>query len=188
MSVAEAREVPEPFQSVPHEEWLLRLNFNPEHIYNGEVVPSAVSLTDLKSRGYSVDRERLVDIELVAARARDQATNKPELRQAPFLSKFECGSVCSEVDADGKSAFLVEASPVAETEARKANPAHAHIKSAIQRGEAALRKIRMLLLPHLQSLIALEDYVRGASNDDGAASAKMNGNDAVSSSDGAKKG
>ncbi|MCJ2121028.1 hypothetical protein [Methylobacterium sp. J-077] len=176
MSVGEASE---PFAAVPHEEWLLRLNFNPEHIDNGKVVASAISLTDLKSRGYSVDRERHIDITIIADRARDQAANKPEKRQAPFLSKFECGPVCGEVDTEGKAAFLVEASPVAETETLRANPAHAHIKSAIHRGDAGLRQLRILLLPHLQRLIALEDYVRAASNDDEAALAKVSGNDAA---------
>ncbi|MCJ2067945.1 hypothetical protein MKK75_03830 [Methylobacterium sp. J-030] len=159
-------EASEPFAAVPHEEWLLRLNFNPEHIDNGKVVASAVSLTDLKTRGYSIDRERLIDVTIIAQRARDQAANKPEKRQAPFLSKFECGPVRGEVDTDGRAAFLVEASPVAGNETQRANPAHAHVKSAIHRGDAGLRQLRILLLPHLQRLIALGDYVRGAFNDD----------------------
>ncbi|GJD90746.1 hypothetical protein BHAOGJBA_4288 [Methylobacterium hispanicum] len=166
MSVAEARDAPEPVAAVPHEEWLLRLNFNPEHIHGNEVVPSAVSLTDLKSRGYSVDREHLVDIRIVADRAKSHAANRPDDRKVSYLSRFECGPVCGETDAEGKVAFRIEASPVIATEAQPANPAHAHIKSAIPRGEAGLRKIRMLLIPHLQRFIALEEYVRNASNDD----------------------
>ena len=166
MSVAEARGTPEPVSTIPHEEWLLRLNFNPEHIRDNEIIPSAVSLTDLKSRGYSVDRERLVDIRIVAERAQAQSASKPDDRKTSYLSRFECGPVCGETDADGKVAFSVEASPVIATETQPANPAHAHIKSAIPRGEAGLRKIRMLLIPHLQRFIALEEYVRNASNDD----------------------
>lgn len=166
MSGAEARDISEPIEAIPHEEWLLRLNFNPEHIRGNEVVPSAISLTDLKVRGYSVDREHLVDIKLVTDRAQEQAANRPEDRKESFLSRFECGPVCGEVDANGKVAFCVQASPVLATANRPANPAHAHIKSAIPRGDAGLRKIRMLLIPHLQRFIALSDYVRDASNDD----------------------
>lgn len=74
--------------------------------------------------------------------------------------------MCGEVDTEGKLAFCVEASPVIANEAQKANPAHAHIKSAVPRGEGSLRKIRMLLIPHLQSLVALDEYIEKASNDD----------------------
>lgn len=81
MSAAGAPEALEPNVAIPHEEWLLRLNFNPEHIVDGAVIPSAVSLTDLKSRGYSVDREKLVDLTVVSERASTFSEKKPGATQ-----------------------------------------------------------------------------------------------------------
>ncbi|MCJ2059822.1 hypothetical protein MKL09_25240 [Methylobacterium sp. J-048] len=168
MSVAVARETPEPDTTVPHEEWLLRLTYHPEHFENGEIRPSAVNLEDLSSRGYSVDREHLVAPATITERARDQTAKNPKDRQSSFMSRFECGPVCNEVDTAGQTAFLVEASPVEATEECEANPAHAHIKSAVHRGKAGLRQIRLLLLRHLQNLVTLDEYMAGvASNDDG---------------------
>ncbi|CAO4137859.1 hypothetical protein DHODJN_00020 [Methylorubrum extorquens] len=66
-----------------------------------------------------------------------------------------CGPVCEEVDTEGAPAFKVEASP------RDDNKAHAHILSAIQRGDGTLRKLRNLLLPHLnRQLMELREYAR----------------------------
>lgn len=167
MSVAVARETPEPDTPVPYEEWLLRLTYHPEHFENGEIRPSAVNLEDLSSRGYSVDREHLVKPTTITERARDQTAKKPEDRRSSFMSRFECGPVCNEVDTAGRKAFLVEASPIAAAEECEANPAHAHIKSAVTRGKAGLRQIRLLLLRHLQSVVTLDEYMASiASNDD----------------------
>ena len=66
-----------------------------------------------------------------------------------------CGPVCKEVDNEGAPAFKVEASP------RDDNKAHAHILSAIQRGNGTLHKLRNLLLPHLnRQLMELREYAR----------------------------
>ena len=43
---------------VADEESLLREILNPDHVVDGEVKPSAVSLTDLRDRGFSVHRLR----------------------------------------------------------------------------------------------------------------------------------
>lgn len=140
--------------SVADSEWLLRLNFSPEHIVNGQVIPTAVSLSDLKSRGYSVDRERLLDLRVILDRVSSQKVKAPHQREAPYLSRFQCGPLCRELDSDGCLAFKVEASPI------EGNRAHAHILSAKARGEGGLRKLRNLLLPYLQNLIELEEYAR----------------------------
>lgn len=140
---------------VSHEETLLRLNFSTDHIKDGKVVPTAIAIDDLKKRGYSLDREHMADVGAIGKRAADQSAKQPVGREAPYLSRFPCGPVCKEVDTEGTPAFKVEASP------RDDNEAHAHILSAIQRGDGTLRKLRNLLLPHLnRQLMELRDYVR----------------------------
>jgi hypothetical protein len=136
------------------DEWLLRLNFSPEHINNGKIIPAAISLKDLKERGFSVDRERLVNPSTLAERVQSQSGKKPQDRIDPYISRFQCGAVRL-IEDEGKPAFKVEASP------SKDNHAHAHIMSSQALGESGLRKLRNLLLPELQkNLIALDEYMR----------------------------
>lgn len=140
--------------AVDETEWLLRLNFSPEHIKDGEVVPAAISLSDLKSRGFSIDREHLLDAGAMRARVEAQQVKAPESRAQSFLSRFECGPVRLESGGDGHAAFVVDASPLDD------NKAHAHILSAVQRGEGALRRLRLRLVSHLQRLISLDEYMK----------------------------
>jgi hypothetical protein len=139
-------------QSFPNQESLLRLIFDPEHIVNNEVIPAAIPLDDLKIRGYSVDREILVDINHIKSRAITQQTNKPSDRLLSYLSKFLCGDVRNELDENNEIMFIVEASP------RSDNEAYAHILSAKKRGDGTLRKLRFSLVKHLQNIIELDKY------------------------------
>lgn len=133
------------------DECLLRLHFSPEHILEGRVVPAAISTTDLGEKGFSLDRELLVDLDIVEARARTQSTRMPEKRESSYLSCFNCGNVRI-IKSDGQDAFKVEESPIAD------NFAHAHILSAQNLGKGGLKKLRNLLLPYLQNLISLNEY------------------------------
>lgn len=145
----------ESFSSVPpltDDEWLLRLHFSTEHIQDGDVIPAAISLEDLSTRGFSVDREAIVNTDTLVARACIQSNNKPEQRVQPFLSRCNCGAVRS-ITYEDKQAFKVEESPQPD------NRAHAHILSAQPLGKGSLRKLRSLLLVHLQELVPLDQYV-----------------------------
>lgn len=154
MSMDAAGGSPPVLDPVPHEEQLLRLNFSPEHIQNGEVIPNAIAVEDLKKRGYSIDREHISSLEVIQQRAEAQSAKQPTNREESFLSRFECGPVCGEVDDEGTPAFKVEASPQPD------NDAHAHILSAISRGNGTLRKLRGKLVPHLnRELLRLHEYV-----------------------------
>ena len=144
------------FDQVPplsDDEWLLRLYFSPEHIHNGEVVPTAISLSDLRERGFSLDRESIVNTEIIVTRAENQSVKKPENRAEPFLSRFECCPV-RKLKHEDKPAFEVKESPMDE------NHAHAHILSAQKLGDGSLRKLRNQLIPHLQGLVALDAYIK----------------------------
>lgn len=134
-------------------EWLLRLHFSPEHILNGEVVPAAISLSDLRERGYSLDREAFVEQRLIVDRASAQRMRSPAKRKEPYLSRFECGPVRCLQD-EGQIAFEVKESPTCD------NPAHAHILSAQTLGDGALRKLRNHLLPYLNPPVRLDDYMQ----------------------------
>lgn len=138
---------------VNDEEWLLRLHFSPEHFLNGELVPSAISTSDLGERGLSIDRECLIDPEIIKKRASDQSAKLPESRISPYLSRFQCESVRL-IQYNGKVAFEVRASPFLT------NLAHADIVSAQPLGKGGLRKLRCLLLEKFQMLISLEQYVQ----------------------------
>ena len=86
------------------DECLLRLHFSPEHILEGRVVPAAISTTDLGEKGFSLDRELLVDLDIVEARARTQSTRMPEKRESSYLSCFNCGNVRI-IKSDGQDAI-----------------------------------------------------------------------------------
>jgi hypothetical protein len=145
----------QPFGTVPPvtgDEWLLRLHFSPEHLLNGELVPTAISISDLKERGFSVDREQIVDADQIVARALAQQQRVPEKRETSYLSRFECIAV-QRIQYENDIAFVIIASPTDD------NPAHAHILSAQKLGNGGLRKLRNQLLHELQTLIPLSQYI-----------------------------
>jgi hypothetical protein len=135
-----------------NDEWFLRLHFSPEHFLNGELVSAAISTSDLRERGFSVDRESIVDPGIIQDRAVIQQQKVPEKREIPYLSRFKYISICL-IKYEKKDAFEVIVSPTNE------NPAHAHILSAQQLGNGGLKKLRILLLKELQTLIALDQYI-----------------------------
>ncbi|MCT7953247.1 hypothetical protein NG798_25955 [Ancylothrix sp. C2] len=136
------------------EELLLRLHFSPEHICNGKVAATAISTSDLKQRGYSLDRKAFVEPQIIADRALTQGAKNPEKREKSYLSQFECGSI-RDIKFEEKPAFEVKESPTCN------NPAHAHILSAQKLGEGALRRLRILLLPYLdKNLMLLDEYMQ----------------------------
>ena len=52
---------------VEDDESILRSVFNPDHVKDGQVQPSAISLKDLQERGFSVNRTKYVTQEFVEA-------------------------------------------------------------------------------------------------------------------------
>lgn len=136
-------------------EILLRLGYHPEHKNEeGNIVPAAVSLDDLKERGFSVDRQMFAKRQVIADRARNQMANRPDKRQEALMSSFACGEVRALADNDNNRAFIV----IDTAEAH--NDAHASIYSAFPRSSGQLRKMRSLLLPLLQRYVLLETYLQ----------------------------
>lgn len=142
---------------------LLRLNFAPQHIADGKVLPSAINLQDLETRGFSLDAEPLVQVATLVERAASQSASKPEERKSPFLSRFQYIEV-REIELNDAKAFDIFHSPVAEDAANdvRANFAHVSLlctKAAV--GKSQYRKARLLLLPYLQNLVCLNAYISG---------------------------
>lgn len=136
---------------VGDEEFIIRMTFSPESYKDGEFLPTAVSLQDLRDRGFSVDRESLTIKSAVLSRIDIQRQKKPDDRQFPLFSKLHSGAVRAEVDDAQQRMFVIEASPV------EGNPGHAVIKSAREKGDSALRKMRSRLIKHLaQGIVAFE--------------------------------
>ncbi|MBK5345132.1 hypothetical protein JFU48_27725 [Pseudomonas sp. TH49] len=145
-----------------HQHHLLRLNFAPQHIIDGKVIPAAISTEDLQHRGYSLDSENLLSIETLTERAESQSAKNPEERKSPHISRFLCGEAAS-IKHDDIQAFNIFHSPVCEDNEKniKANFAHVSLLCTdTTQGRSYYKKAKNLLLPVLQNLIALEDYIQ----------------------------
>lgn len=141
--------------------YLLRLNFAPQHIIDGKVIPAAISTEDLQRRGYSLDSEVLISIDTLTERAASQSAKKPEERKSPHISRFLCGDAAS-IEYDDIHAFNIFHSPVTENSDHniKVNPAHVSlICTDTTKGPSYYKKAKILLLPVLQNLITLSNYV-----------------------------
>ena len=135
------------FGIVADDEYLLRVIYSPEHIINGSVIESAISLDDLSTRGFSLDREMYQDQSLIARRIEIQSQKKPAERQSSSIFRFKCGAARSIqiINQHDNRAFIVI------DDAQQNNEAHASLYSAqngLRKGE--LRKLRSLLLPLLE--------------------------------------
>ena len=127
-------------------ERLLRALFNPDHVKDGEVLVTAISLTDLRCKGFSVHRMAYVSPELVQnlidqflSRVRDRQQRKFE-----GVARVETRIVRGIFD-DGKQVFVI-----IDT-AEHSNVGHASIylsETSTSQGHA--RKLRALLLALLQ--------------------------------------
>lgn len=135
-------------------EILLRTDFSPIHIQNGQLLAAAISSADLKDRGFSVDREHMVDPATIDVRAGEQMVKAPVDRQEAWISPFECGPVRADTyEGDGERAFRIEHDPV------DGNDAHAAIYSSIPRSRSHIKGLKAVLLPHLnRGLRKLEIY------------------------------
>lgn len=146
--------LPKRLKSLKDCEVLVRANFAPEHVVDGTVLPAAVSTDDLNERGFSVDRECLLDLKAIENRIREQAERAPQKREEAFASPLR-GAHSTKIKSpgDGKTAFKSLSDPV------RGNVAHAIILSAEQRSRGQLRALRSLLIPEIEkTLTTFEAY------------------------------
>lgn len=134
-------------------EFLLREIFNPEHIKDGNLQLTAISLKDLRLRGFSVHRMEYVPAERIKAsietRLSIKRNNEPWKNEG--VAKFQALKV-RQIKLDDQQLFVV-----IDT-ALKDNPGHASIFAA-QTGkpDSYMRELRSLLLPLLETRTAVDE-------------------------------
>ena len=142
---------------VQDDESLIRALINPDHIENGEILPRAISLNDLRQQGFSVHRLAHVTEEIVQ-RSIDKILSRGfqgQRRETEGVSVFEAQEVRG-LQVDDQQAFVV-----IDT-ALQCNRGHASIYLAnAPSTEGYARKLRDLLLPFLQHRIPLREAFGG---------------------------
>lgn len=142
--------------SVKDDELLIRCNFNPESIdANGNVRVNAVALSDLKVKGYSLCRDKMVIYSVFVEKINSLKHRKPKDRTKTFISKINAKSIRDE-KYNSDPAFVINASP-----SRNDN-SHADIKAFdANKSEAELREIRSLLLPYIRAnMLEAATYIK----------------------------
>jgi hypothetical protein len=129
---------------VKDEEDLLRWHFHPEHFKDGNILPAAITTSDLAQNGLSVDRYQYASKERIQEEIKRMQDRIPEKRKFALICKFSCLDVRDLRDEEGGRALMV----IDET--LENNPAHASIYSAKDRSKGVLRKIRSDLLSLLE--------------------------------------
>lgn len=128
-------------------ETLLREMFNPQHVSDGKIVVTAVSLTELRSSGFSVHRKEYVSLDVVQ-KSMEERLGRPRKGQ-PWKDEGVAEIVTREVrklKEDGRPLFVVIDTALSD------NRGHASIYAASPTlGDAHARKLRMLLTPLLEN-------------------------------------
>jgi hypothetical protein len=98
---------------------LLRMLFSDEHYFNNDINDLAISLQDLKSRGFSLDLEKICDFNVIEKRVKSQAENasNENARREAFISSLINCVVTSLLDQDGDVLFETFHSPIVENAA-----------------------------------------------------------------------
>ena len=130
--------------------------FNPQHVSDGVVVVTAVSLTELRSTGFSVHRKKYVSLEFVKS-AVDERLRRPR-KVGPWkdegVAQLIAGDVRS-IEGDGDRLFVVIDTAISD------NRGHASIYAAKpELSDSHARKLRLLLLPLLQNRKSVEQVYR----------------------------
>ncbi|NDA63121.1 MAG: hypothetical protein EBX50_13940 [Chitinophagia bacterium] len=139
---------------VRDDESLARLQFHPEHIKDGQVIETAISIQDLTDRGYSIARKVHIIPDTFAENARRMMEKVPEQRSGVQVSVFETSKIRELKFNDTERAFVVV------DDALENDIAHACVLSAYERKSSQIRKLRGILLPHLQSLFHLDEFLK----------------------------
>ena len=142
---------------VMDEEVLLREILNPDHVKDGEIQPSAVSLQDLKKRGFSVHRLDHVTEAIVENSINKKLAKTVEGKQrvSEGVARFTARCVRDFSD-DGNRVFVV-----IDT-AKLSNNGHASIYLFdVTMGQSLARKMRGKLLPLLENRISLSQAFAG---------------------------
>ena len=139
---------------VTDSEVLLREMFSPYHINGGIVEKTAVSLTELRSTGFSVHRMEHVTYQHVrnSIDSRLAQPRKNIVWESEGVAKILTSDVRNIVDAEDNHLCVVIDTALED------NPGHASIYAADpSKGDAHARKIRIYLLPLLENRSTAEE-------------------------------
>lgn len=144
-------------------EILLREMFNPQHIVDGNVVVTAVPLTELRSSGFSVHRKEYVSLKSVK---KSMEKRLLRLRKGkPWKDEGVAEILTGEVRGLGN--YGERALVVIDT-ALPDNRGHASIYAAKpELGDAHARKLRSLLIPLLQNRKPVEQVFEASNRNQG---------------------
>lgn len=142
--------------TVRDEEFLLRELFNPQHIVDGKLIESAISLQDLRQRGFSVHRMKHVRADFIKA-SMEERLSRPR-KGTPWtnegVAKLTAQAV-RQLRLDDQQAFVVIDTAVED------NPGHASIYAAEpEKGDPYARELRSLLLPLLHNRMSVDEAYR----------------------------
>ena len=136
-------------------EWLLRSVFYPDHFRDGKVVKTAISLEDLRARGFSVNRQQHVNREVIESGIDKYLENDFQGTPRKFVG-IACftSSEVRDFKRDDSRAFVV-----IDT-ALPCNRGHASVYAAnptVSRGQ--LRRLRDMLLPLLRNPVSVDQVL-----------------------------
>ena len=136
---------------VEDDELLLRALFNPQHIRNGELLPSAIPAEDLLLKGFSVDRMKHVTAEFVKASIEKRLSKTGKPRKDEGVAKLKALEVRQFRVDDCQALVVIDT-------AEPDNPGHASIyASAPEKGKTHARELRELLLPFLEKRMPVDE-------------------------------
>jgi hypothetical protein len=134
---------------VEDNEVVLRTIFDPHHLEGGVLAPAAIALSDLKFRGWSLDRKRFTSLWKMKLSHRGWMNKKQDLDRCLVLP-IEVGAVraCREQQ---KQIFSITDMALCS------NPAHAAILLSTKGGDGAARKARSTLMKYLPKHVDVSD-------------------------------
>lgn len=127
---------------VRNEETVIRTIFDPHHIESGALSPAAISLDDLRLRGWSVDRKGYTSLWRVKLSHRQWRTRKADINRC-YVIPIIVGDLRAGCRLDQNQTFSVTDAALCS------NSAHAAILLSVRSGEGLARKARTALMGFL---------------------------------------
>jgi hypothetical protein len=136
---------------VTSDEVVLRTILDPNHLgAHGVLAPTAMSLADIRSRGWSVDRKQFTSLRRVRSAHRKWKKNNPEIR------KFYVLPIPTALIRLPNAKTGLQETVVTDA-ALWWNPAHAVLLSAVPIGESVARGLRTSLFLRFPPYIEVRD-------------------------------
>jgi hypothetical protein len=120
-------------------EIILRTIFDPHHIQGGALSQAAVSLADIRSRGWSVDRKKYTSLWRVKLSHRSWLSKKADLEKC-YVIPVSVEKIRNDCRMGGDQLFVVTDLALC------GNPAHGCVLLSAESGEGQARRARRVLM------------------------------------------